>query len=118
MELHGFDGEVFLYSVHTIKMPISNTGPQCVMESRADHIWEITVLYYHRIRVNFPYPFLGIVFIVNFHVLKRQISIKIVQLLPFSPLYGKLPNIHLINIFYIFLNKTFISFPKHYSDNF
>ena len=28
----------------------------------AEHIWELSVLCYHIIRVNYPYPFLGAIF--------------------------------------------------------
>ena len=36
------------------------------------YIWELTVLCYHRIRVNHPYPFLGVNFWVILHDFIRQ----------------------------------------------
>ena len=57
------------------------------------HRWELPVLCYHRIMVNYPYPFWGVIFMVNLHGFIRQIyHKKTVQLLPFPPLYDKLPN--------------------------
>ena len=36
------------------------------------HIWELPVLRYHRIRVNYPYPFLGVSFWGILHGFIRQ----------------------------------------------
>ena len=55
------------------------------------HRLELPVLRYHRIRVNYPYPFLEVIFRVILHDLLDQITIKTVQLLPFPPNIGKLP---------------------------
>ena len=54
------------------------------------HRWELPVLRYHGIRVNYPYPFLGVIFMVILHDFIIKLPLKIVKPLPFSPLYGKL----------------------------
>ena len=58
----------------------------------AGHIWELPVLHYHRIRVNYPYSCLGVIFGVILHVFKRQNYHKNQSnCYPFFPHYGKLP---------------------------
>ena len=50
---------VFLFACPYIALPFS-------------HIWELPVLYYHRIRVNYPNPFLGVIFRVILYGFIRQ----------------------------------------------
>ena len=50
------------------------------------HIWELTVLCYHRIRVNHPYPFLGVTVMVILHNFIRQNYHKIQSNCYLSPL--------------------------------
>ena len=66
-----------------------------ISSSRDDHTrghrWELPVLRYHRIRVNYPYPFLGVILRIILHDFIRKNTIKTVNSLPFFPHYGKLP---------------------------
>ena len=58
---------------------------------RVSHKWELPVLCYHRIRVNYPYSFLGVIFwVVLRDFIRKKLPLKPVKLLPFFPHYGKL----------------------------
>ena len=67
---------------HCAAMSDADSGP-------ARHRWELSVLCYHKIRVNYPYPFLAVIFMVILHDFISRNYHKTVQSLPFSPLYGK-----------------------------
>ena len=64
--------------------------PTAFAHNGRSHRWELPVLRYHRFRVNFPYPFWGVIY-GDLHDFIIRITIKIVQSLPFSPLRGTLP---------------------------
>ena len=49
------------------------------------HIQELSVLGYHRIRVNYPYPFLGVNFWEILHNFIRKITIKTSQIVTLFP---------------------------------
>ena len=52
--------------------------------------WELPVLCYPIIRVDYPYPFLETIFVWFCMILLDEITIKTVKLLPFFPHCGKL----------------------------
>ena len=55
------------------------------------HRWELPVLHYQGIRVNYPYPFLGVIFRVILHgFIRKNYHINSPIVTPFS-IYGKLP---------------------------
>ena len=55
------------------------------------HIWILIFIRYQGFRVNYPCPFFGVICMVILHYFIIQNYHKIVQLLPFFTLYGKLP---------------------------
>ena len=50
------------------------------------HRWESPILHYHIIRVNYHYPFLGVIFGVIFMILLNKITIKNSQIVALFPL--------------------------------
>ena len=71
-----------------------------------NHTWELPVLCYHRIRVNYPYPFWGVNFMVIFcMVLLHKIIIKHFNRYPFFVIRVNYPIIS--------LNDHIICFQKN-----
>ena len=68
------------------------------------HIRELPILRYHIIRVNYPYPLLGVICWVILHYFIGKNYHKTSQIVTLSPHYGKLP--------YFSLNYHIIYFQK------
>ena len=61
----------------------------------AHHIWELPVQRHHGLRVDHPYPLLGVISVPVLQYFIIQNYHNLFQLLPFLYLYGKLPYIML-----------------------
>ena len=72
------------------------------------HRWELPVLTSHDFRVNHPYPFFGVIFMLNFHYLLYKITKKKSNCYPF---FFLTVNYHSLR-FTITVLKIF--FPNHY----
>ena len=83
--------------------------------SSGHHRWELPVLRYHRIRVNYPYPFVGVKCWVIFMILLDKITIKESNRYPFFLIMVNYPifslNDHILYFQMYFQYFSFLS--KH-----
>ena len=104
------------YAVNIFLPNTPTVAPPCVYHHHTNchasllHRWELPVLRYHSIRINYPYSFFGVIFGWFCMILWNKITIKTVKFLPFFSHYGKLPDFlfklrHFIfsDVFQIFL---------------
>ena len=82
------------------------------------HRWELPVLCYHIIRVNYLYPFWGVIFGVILHGFIRQNYHKTSQIVTLFPRYGKLPYFSLNNHILCFQKNSNIHLPQKMPEQF